>query len=59
MPHALQTLRQFWRSSAPTVLESYFRSVGQAAAGDVLHGCGPGDVANLDPHWIAASVAPL
>jgi hypothetical protein len=58
MPHALQTVREFWQSPAPSELEGYFRRVGQTAAADALHRCGPGDVATLDPHLIAASLPP-
>jgi len=59
MPHSLQSLRQFWLSTAPADLESYFRAVGQTAAADQLHGCGPGDVATLDPPLVQAVAGAL
>jgi hypothetical protein len=59
MPHALQTLREFWQSSAPAALESYYRSVGKTDAANRLHACGPGTVATLDPDKIGAASAPL
>jgi len=57
MPHALQTVREFWLSSAPSDLESYYRAVGQTAAADRLHACGPGNVVTLDPPQISASLS--
>jgi hypothetical protein len=59
MPHSLQTLREFWQSTAPAALESYYRSVGQSVAADRLHGCGPGTVSTLDPHLIGSAASPL
>jgi hypothetical protein len=59
MPHALQTLREFWQSGAPAALESYYRNVGQIDAANKLHACSPGTVATLDPDKIGAAAAPL
>jgi hypothetical protein len=56
MPHSLQTLREFWFSTAPASLASYFSSQGQASAATTLQGCGPADVATLDPPQAMASL---
>jgi hypothetical protein len=56
MPHALQSLRQFWLSTAPSSLATYFTNVGQGGAGSTIQGCGPGNVATLDPPQIAAAL---
>lgn len=49
MPHSLQSIREFWQSSAPVELEAYLRSVGRNTDADTLHNCGPGSVVTLDP----------
>jgi hypothetical protein len=59
MPHALQTVRQFWLSDAPQSLESYFRSVNATTQANALHNCGPGGVVTLDPPQIEASSTAL
>jgi hypothetical protein len=57
MPHALQTARQFWQSTAPSTLVSYLNSVGQTAAASQILGCGPRDVVTLDPPEIMTGLA--
>ena len=54
MPHALQVQRQFWLSSKPQQLESYWRGVGQTAPADHLHACSGADVSTLDPQFTSA-----
>jgi hypothetical protein len=54
MPDSLQTLRLFWQSSKPVLLENYLRNANLAAPANVLRGCGPGNVATLDPQLIMA-----
>jgi hypothetical protein len=51
MPHALQTTREFWQSTAPRDLETYFRVFNSGAA-DTLHNCTAGNLVTLDPHLI-------
>jgi hypothetical protein len=61
MPHALQTMREFWLSGAPLNLANYWYSIGLNSAADTLLGrngnppCGgtPG-VVTLDPPPLAA-----
>jgi hypothetical protein len=57
MPHSLQSVRLFWQSGEPAALEAYWNqpAVGQSGAANQLHGCGPGNVATLDPPAILAS----
>jgi len=55
MPHSLQTLRQFWQSTRPAALASYLDGVDGNLA-NTLRGCGPGDVATLDPPEIMAAL---
>jgi hypothetical protein len=57
MPHALHTVREFWLSTAPERLTSYFYAIGQTSAGNQLAGCGPRSVATLDPPAIHAALA--
>jgi hypothetical protein len=60
MPHALQTMREFWLSRAPQDLANYWYSVGQRDAADTLLGangkpsCGKPGVVTLDPPPLAA-----
>ena len=42
MPHSLQSLREFWTSSAPSALVNYFNSVGLGSAATTIAGCAPG-----------------
>ena len=56
MPHSLQTLREFWQSGQPNIMERYLRFFGRTADADHLHGCGPGNIATLDPGPITASL---
>jgi hypothetical protein len=56
MPHSLQSMREFWLSARPAQLEAYLRSIGQTAAADQLHSCGPGNVVTLDPQEISRVV---
>ncbi|MET0795568.1 MAG: hypothetical protein ABW061_28880 [Polyangiaceae bacterium] len=61
MPHALQTMREFWQSSKPAALEAYFRagSATDIAQANILHDCAPKAVITLDPHRIMATSAVL
>jgi mono/diheme cytochrome c family protein len=54
MPHSLQTIRQFWQSSQPTALAGYLTATGNTSLASTLRGCGPGNVATLDPPLISA-----
>lgn len=54
MPHALQNLREFWQSSKPAALATYFNGV-DAAAATQLRGCSPGAVVTLDPPQVMAA----
>lgn len=49
MPHALQTAREFWQSSMPEKLSSYYTQSNKAAAAATIQACGPKDVVTLDP----------
>ena len=55
MPHALQTVRQFWQSSAPRDLVKFYFDASQGDAGRQLDACGPGNVVTLDPPLIVAT----
>ncbi|RYZ07106.1 MAG: hypothetical protein EOO73_13690 [Myxococcales bacterium] len=59
MPHALQTVREFWQSPAPSALRSYFQNSNNGAAASTLGACGPGNIATLDPPQILASASAL
>jgi hypothetical protein len=54
MPHSLQSLREFWQSSAPIDLENYLRASGKVNEANALHGCGPGNLVTLDPPSISS-----
>lgn len=54
MPHALQSTRLFWQSSQPLQLANYLKASGKSAEATTLNGCGPRNVATLDPPLIAA-----
>jgi hypothetical protein len=58
MPHALQTVREFWMSPAPNELDKYLRAVGQTGAADLLRTCNRENVVTLDPH-LAAVASPI
>ena len=58
MPHAHQSVREFWQSSRPLQLETYFRGVDGTAA-ERLKSCSTGDVVTLDPHLFDAAVSTL
>jgi hypothetical protein len=59
MPHALQTVREFWLSSAPDAFESWYRTnVSSGLADDFRSFCGPGTVVTLDPQFLASTVVP-
>jgi hypothetical protein len=58
MPHSLQALREFWLSSAPSDLASYWDGVSPTAAA-TLRGCGSGDIAPLDPPPTMATLIPM
>ena len=49
MPHALQTVRQFWQSSQPTALAQYLSAKGRPDLATQLQACGPRNVVTLDP----------
>jgi hypothetical protein len=55
MPHALQTMREFWLSSQPVKLEAFFRAAGKTSAANKLASGGHGNVITLDPYAIAAT----
>jgi hypothetical protein len=55
MPHALQTLREFWQSTKPLALENYFNATNAAGAATTLHNCSPKNVVTLDPHRVNAA----
>jgi len=57
MPHSFQVVRQFWQSSAPAKLLSYFQSLGAADGGAAARfaNCGPGSVVTLDPPQVHAA----
>jgi len=52
MPHALQTLRLFWQSTQPKVLEDYLRAKGKTAEANELASCNPHNILTLDPQHI-------
>lgn len=55
MPHALQSTRQFWLSSAPAALETYYRRIAQTvAAANILHSANGANVVTLDPDVVSA-----
>jgi hypothetical protein len=61
MPHALQTLRLFWQSGQPPLLDGYLATAGlqtltQVAASSPQIICGPGNVATLDPQQILGAL---
>jgi mono/diheme cytochrome c family protein len=57
MPHALQTLREFWQSSQPRALSDYLILKGQGAVAESLRNCGSRNVATLDPQKVMSSAA--
>lgn len=59
MPHALQTLREFWPSSAPEALDAYYRAKGFGGIEEIFSGCAPGDIVTLDPQFLVSGAAPL
>jgi hypothetical protein len=61
MPHSLQSIREFWFSTGPAELESYFRNLNPpaTAAANALADCGPGSVATLDPPNIQGALLNL
>jgi hypothetical protein len=61
MPHAQQTLREFWQSPARAALEAYWPdpTVGKVQAANKLAACSPGDRVTLDPPLIGSTLAIL
>jgi hypothetical protein len=59
MPHALQSLREFWFSRAPETLAAWYRTQGFDDFANELVDCGRGSVVTLDPHLIASAQPPF
>jgi hypothetical protein len=57
MPHALQTVREFWLSSGWEAFESWYRTNGYDTS--FVQPCGPGSFVTLDPQLIASTRAPF
>lgn len=55
MPHALQTVREFWLSNAPATLANYLWDKGKTGDASTLRACGPKNVVTLDPPQISAA----
>jgi hypothetical protein len=59
MPHALQTYRLLWQTGGSWALHKYLTATGQSALAAQLAGCGPGNVANVDPQFINAATSAM